>query len=304
MKATEIFSVYSWLGETFRRHGELTLHDLNELWVKTEMSGGVPMSRHTFTRHRQSMQEMFGFNIVCHKRTNSYSIADDDLHLHNDMQTWMLETLSIGNMLRESASMKDRIEMEHIPAGMPHLRSILNAMKENRRLQLTYRKFGQAEARTFAVEPLAIKVFKQRWYLVAEDHKRDTPSVYALDRMEAVEELPARFDFPTDFSVRTFFRDCYGVLRDPQCEPQRIVLRAYYPFAHYLRTLPLHPSQQELTATPQYADFELYLRPTFDFKQELLAQGREVEVLQPASLREEMKQMIRGMMGRYEDCEN
>lgn len=82
MKATEIFSVYSWLGETFRRHGELTLHELNELWVKTEMSGGVPMSRHTFTRHRQSMQEMFGFNIVCHKRTNSYSIADDDLHLH------------------------------------------------------------------------------------------------------------------------------------------------------------------------------------------------------------------------------
>ena len=119
--------------------------------------------------------------------------------------------------------------------------------------------------------------------------------------MEAVEELPARFDFPTDFSVRTFFRDCYGVLRDPQCEPQRIVLRAYYPFAHYLRTLPLHPSQQELTATPQYADFELYLRPTFDFKQELLAQGREVEVLQPASLREEMKQMVREMMERYMD---
>jgi hypothetical protein len=29
-----------------------------------------------------------------------------------------------------------------------------------------------------------------------------------------------------------------------------------------------------------------------------------VEVLQPASLREEMKQMIRGMMGRYEDAEN
>ena len=106
MKATEIFSVYTWMAEIFRRYGELTLHELNELWVKTEMSGGVPMSRHTFTRHRQSMQEMFGFNIVCHKRTNSYSIADDDLHLHNDMQTWMLETLSIGNMLRESASMK------------------------------------------------------------------------------------------------------------------------------------------------------------------------------------------------------
>ena len=46
---------------------------------------------------------------------------------------------------------------------------------------------------------------------------------------------------------------------------------------------------------------ELYLRPTFDFKQELLAQGKEVEVLKPASLREDMKQMVMEMMEKYKD---
>ena len=49
----------------------------------------------------------------------------------------------------------------------------------------------------------------------------------------------------------------------------------------------------------KYADFAFYLCPTFDFKQELLAQGREVEVLEPASMREDMMRMLVDAMGRY-----
>ena len=304
MKSPAIFRQYLWMVETIYMSNGITLQEINEHWTRTEMSGGMPMIRQTFNRHRKAIQDMLGINIEC--RTGGgyrYYIEDKESLKNNSFKSWMLDSLSINNILMDSGSLKERLLMEHIPAGKEYFQAIINAMMVTHKIKITYHKFGSAEPYSIVVEPYAIKVFKQRWYLVAEDHKRDTPSVYALDRMEAVEELPARFDFPTDFSVRTFFRDCYGVLRDPQCEPQRIVLRAYYPFAHYLRTLPLHPSQQELTATPQYADFELYLRPTFDFKQELLAQGREVEVLQPASLREEMKQMIRGMMGRYEDIE-
>ena len=89
------------------------------------------------------------------------------------------------------------------------------------------------------------------------------------------------------------------MLRDPKCEAQQIIIRAYYPYADYLRTLPLHRSQKELENTPEYADFELRLRPTFDFKQELLAQAHEVEVLKPDHLREEMTELLAKMMKRY-----
>ena len=67
----------------------------------------------------------------------------------------------------------------------------------------------------------------------------------------------------------------------------------------YLRTLPLHASQRELASTEEYADFEYNLRPTFDFKQELLAQGDEVEVLEPAEFRKEMKDIVLQMVKRY-----
>ena len=81
---------------------------------------------------------------------------------------------------------------------------------------------------------------------------------------------------------------------------KRIVIRAYPPLTNYLRTLPLHHSQKEVETTPDYADFEFYLRPTFDFRQELLSQGNELEVLKPSKLREEMKKMMMKMLERYQ----
>ena len=177
--------------------------------------------------------------------------------------------------------------------------SDIRLQKENRQLLVTYHKFGQEESYTIPVDPYAIKVFKQRWYLLAKTDKRGTPCVYALDRMEDVEEFYTHFSLPADFSAKAFFQDCYGVLRDPKCEALQIIIRAYYPYADYLRTLPLHHSQRELENTPAYTDFEFYLNPTFDFKQELLAQTHEVEVLKPEHLREEMTELLAKMMKRY-----
>jgi len=80
---------------------------------------------------------------------------------------------------------------------------------------------------------------------------------------------------------------------------QKIVIRAYYPFINYLRTLPIHHSQKELASTSEYADFEFYLRPTFDFRQELFSQSNEVEVLEPITLRQDMINALKKTLARY-----
>lgn len=301
MKALEIFKLYTWLAETFYSQEEMTLNQINERWIKTELSGGTPMARQTFNRHRAALEEIFGFSIECNKSKNSYYIANHDSQPHNDIQNWMLDTLSISNMLMESGSLKDQIVLEYIPAGKAHLRPIINAMKEQHKIKMTYCKFGQAEPYTILVAPYAIKVFKQRWYMLAKNTKREEPSIYALDRMVAIEETTEHFNYPEEFSTKEFFKYRYGVMCDSEQLPQRIVIRAYYPYPNYLRTLPLHHSQTELADTKDYADFEYYLSPTLDFKQELLAQAKDVEVLKPASLREDMKQMVMEMLERYKD---
>ena len=90
------------------------------------------------------------------------------------------------------------------------------------------------------------------------------------------------------FYLRTSIRSCFSRIIMPCCaktdsQAEQIIIRAYPPFTHYLRMLPLHHSQKELRTTPDYADFAFHLHPTFDFLQELLSQGHEVEVLPPST---------------------
>ena len=300
MKAPELFQLYNWFIDTIYRSGGISLKELNQRWIRTEVSNGIPMTRTTFNRYKDSIEEMFGINIECRRKGGyQYYIEKDALESDN-LQNWMLDTLSISNMLRESTSLQNRIMLEHIPAGKQYLHPIIDAMKQSYKLKMTYRKFGQAVGYTIHIAPYAIKVFKQRWYLLANDDRHHRPTVYALDRIERLEETEEPFIYPSDFEPEKFFKDCYGVICGTEKEPQHIVVRAYQPCANYMRTLPLHHSQKIVGSTAEYTDFQFYLRPTFDFRQELLSQGHEVEVLEPAEFREEMKELIQKALSRYE----
>ena len=300
MKSFKILKNYIWLINTIYHSRGISLEEINERWIKNDMSDGEPLSRATFNRYKEAIEEIFDLTIDCQRKGGYlYSIKNESMLKSNKYQNWLLDTLSVSNMLIESDSLQSRIVLENIPAGKQYLQLIINAMKQDHKLIMTYHKFGQQESYTITIEPYAIKVFKQRWYLLAKTPKRETPSIYALDRIEQLEETKETFPFPEDFDTEAFFRDCYGVLSTDD-KAQRIVIRTYTPYMNYVRTLPLHHSQKEIKTTAQYADFEFYLKPTFDFRQELLAQGHDVEILLPAQFREEMKEMLEKMLGRYQ----
>ena len=299
MKSFKILKNYIWLANTIYYSRGISLEEINKRWIKNDMSDGLPLSRATFNRYKEAIEEIFDLTIDCQRKGGYlYSIQNESMLKSNKYQNWLLDTLSISNMLIESDSLQSRILLENIPAGKEYLQPIINAMRQGHKMRMTYHKFNQQESYTITIEPYAIKVFKQRWYLLAKSPKRETPSIYALDRVERLEETEETFLFPEDFDTEAFFRDCYGVLSTDD-KAQRIVIRAYAPYMNYVRTLPLHHSQTEIKTTAEYADFDFYLKPTFDFRQELLAQGHDVEVLLPAPFREEMKEMLKKMLSRY-----
>ncbi len=301
MKSEEHFREYIWLVETIRRARRIKLKEINERWVESEMSGGLPMYRSFFQRHRNAIERMFGICIECERSGNEYFyyIENEEVLENGNLQCWMLDSLSIGNLLMGSTSLKKRIGLEKIPAGKQFLQIIIEAMKANHKLAITYRKFGQ-EPYDIVVDPYAIKVFKQRWYMVAKNEKRSTPSIYALDRVVSIEETDERFELPENFDTELFFKDYYGVMCNTGNKAERIVIRAYPPLTNYLHTLPLHHSQKELKGTDGYADFEFFLHPTFDFLQELFSQINELEVLEPAHLRQTMKELLKKALERYD----
>ena len=299
MKEYTKFKEYIWLVNTIYKANGITLAEINEKWLQTEMSEGISLSRTTFHRHRIAIEEMFGLLIECNKKLgNNYYISNKDVLEEDSVQNWMLSTMSVGNLLSESQSLHNRILLENVPSGGEKLQQAIKAMKENRCLMITYQRYGSPSGYSFTIEPYCIKLFRQRWYMLGK-LSNGWLATYSLDRIESMKMLETKYKVADDFDAVEYFREAYGIVVDDNMPLQHIVLRAYGFERYYLRDLPLHHSQHEINATEEYTDFELTLRPTSDFKSKLLSRGQWIEVLEPQSLADEIVEWHQNAIQRY-----
>ena len=240
--------------------------------------------------HKNDIWDIFGIEIGCHKYSNSYYIVDrQDVSDSSGFRQWMYETMSVNNHINENAQLRDRILLENNPSGGEFLSTILEAMRDGKMITFEYKPFWTNEGRVsslYHVEPYALKVFKRRWYLLAK--YGDSPlKVYALDRMLDMDIEFESFEMPADFNANAYFSTCFGIILSDE-EPQTVKLKVSDFQANYLRSLPLHHSQKEEERTDKYTVFSYFLRPSFDFTQEILSMGDTVEVLEPKTLRAEV----------------
>jgi hypothetical protein len=301
MRPATIFREYIWLVSTIRRAGKITFSALNDKWVATEMSGGLPMPRSTFNRHRDAILDMFGIIIDCDKKDGyRYHIANAEALNEDTIQNWMFSTLSVNNVLAESLGVHERILLERIPSDGEQLHRFIDAMKQSVRIILRYRRYGSEESSLMLLEPYLVKLFNKRWYAVVRHPDDGGLFTLAFDRIVSLELTDQVFEYDPAFDPSAWFRDCYGIVNDHTVPVETVVIRAYGREPHYLRDLPLHHSQRELNATDEHTDFELTLRPTADFITPLLSRGAAIRVLSPQWLADTVKQCHLDAAKRYE----
>lgn len=291
---------YVWLIDTIGRVGKISHKDLSDRWRQNKGLGdGNELHRATFIRWRDVISELFGIKIDCQKSGGYlYYIANPEDIEENKLKKWMLETFAAGNLIGENLSLKDRILVDGIPSGRDHLMTLLEAMKENRVVNITYRPFKKSCGHTFTIEPYCVRLFENRWYVLA-NNKSNGVRIYALDRLEAIDVTDETFRLPGNFNADNFFSTSYGVVIGYDIKPQRIVIRANEDHKYYLKSLPLHHSQRLIADYGDFADFELYLSPTYDFVMKLLQVGAMVEVISPEALRNTMRCWISDMYELY-----
>lgn len=293
---------YTWLIDTILRAGKITHKDLSDRWMHCkDLSDCRPLHRATFNRWRDAIYEQFGIMIDCQKVGGYlYYISNREDIDEDKLKKWMLDSFAVGNAIGENLSLKGRILVDEIPSGRDHLTTILEAMKENRIVKISYRPFKLSRSYTFTIEPYCVKLFENRWYVLGRNN-RDEIKIYGLDRLEEAQATDLTFKLPKDFDAAGFFAPHFGIVIGDGTKPERIVIRANEDHKHYLRSLPLHSSQREIVDCEEYADFELYLAPTYDFVMKLLQVGSMVEVISPASLRKTMKSWISEMYELYKN---
>ena len=295
-----LFKEYIWLVNTIYQARNITLEDINRKWIQTEMSGGVEITRSTFIRHKNAIENIFGIYIECDRKNDyKYYIGNPKVLTEDSVQNWMLSTLSVNHVISESLSLQKRILLEAIPSAKGYLEPIIGAMKKKRLINIYYHKYGAEEPKEYLMAPYCIKLYHRRWYVLGR-YESGEFRVFSFDRIKELMISNETFEIDDDFDAEDYFSECYGVVRMEEMPVERIVLRAYGDEGLYLRDLPVHHSQMEIGSGDGYTDFECYVRPTLDLCGFILSRGNRLQVLKPQSLAGKIRQMLADALKNYE----
>ena len=307
MTVPSLFKEYIWLVNTIKRARRISFAEIQEKWLDTEMSGGVDFARSTFNRHKDAIQDIFGINIDCDRKGGyKYYIANEKVLREDTVQNWIVSTMSVNDVISDSKALHDRIVLQQIPCD-EYLEIFINAMKRKVRVEVKYRRYESDNVTEVDFEPYCLKLFNQRWYVLAHFHRDATPEkeerdyygVYSFDRMQEVSLTNVKFEVRDDFDAQDYFSECFGVFASESTPAERIVLRAYNKQRYYLNDLPLHHSQKVIGRGENYTDFEYYIRPTIDFCGHILSLANQLKVICPQSLADRIRQMAMDTLEMY-----
>ena len=261
------------------------------------------MSVRTFKRWLNNIGDIFGLYVE-NERCGDYRYYIENIEdiTEGGLQSWLFNTFTVSNALTGCMGIKDRIQLEYVPSGELYLQLIIDAMKENRVLNMTYKSYWRDKEKNYDVQPLCLKLFRQRWYVIVHgnDGEEDTRIwICALDRILSLQKTEMTFTMPKEWDAESYFDGFIGLIRDEDYDKEIVKLKVDANQANYIRDLKIHKSQQEAECNNEYSIFTYCLRPTFDFQQELLWNADKVEVLEPQWLRDEMADTIQKMLNLY-----
>lgn len=285
-----------WLVSFLMKEERATRKRIEDAW-SDYINEPVTFHRNTFSNYRRETEDLFGVNIDFDHRTKEYSIQDAEELKRNVLQKWLLQTVSASEILSRKKKLRKRISLETTSGGEEHLERITRAMETNRCIHLVYQAFWD-EPHTRHVAPYFIKLFKRRWYLIGRRMDIQKIRVYAFDRIKSIEISERKFSMPRKLDVETCFMEYYGIILNP-IKTETIRLRLTAEQGMYLLTNRLHHTQRLIFQDDHYMEFELYLKPCYDFIQELLSYGSDLEVLAPETLKKEMKRHTAAMYRLY-----
>lgn len=173
---------------------------------------------------------------------------------------------------------------------------IFQAIREKKRVQIEYFSLSSGEKRERKVDPYHLYNFQGVWYFCGYCHLRNEVRDFALDRIEKIETLQETFELPKDFNIKDYLSQAFRIFKGEK-EKIRIKFDSYQ--ARWIRERIWHESQKIEELENGEIIFEIEANPE-EIKRWILGYGSHAEVLEPISLREEIKKDLKVLLEFYQ----
>ena len=276
----------------------------------------LKFSEKTFKRDRNLIAEILGLESKYQKTLGTFALNNEEL---NPESEGTLDDILLIDAYRKAKKNSKIVFFEkREPKGLYHFSNFIDAIKSHRIVSFTYQKHNENQLEKRVVIPYALKESQNRWYLLATDfsseNKKSLEHYLSADEKEEFEKPKIKsFGFDRISNVEVHhtrqlrfgnvledsFKNSFGVSSTLNEIPQEIILSFTPHQGKYIKSLPLHHSQEILIDNENEMRIKLKLFPTFDFIQEILSHGQNVTVIFPKKFRNEIAKTISEMYKKY-----
>ena len=258
----------------------------------------IGFSKRTLQRDIREIRNTFGIDIEYSTKSKGYFISQTEMENMNFQR--MIEAFDMFNSLNLAQDLAPFIHLEkRKPQGTENLYGLIHAIKNKLQIKFSYHKFWEDEITERIAEPYALKECKNRWYVLSKDCKDGYIKTFALDRLTNLEITSIHFEFPATLNIEENYRYCFGIINPTDEDPQEIILSFDTFQGRYIKTLPLHETQEVLIDNEDELRVKLKVFITEDFIMELLSYGDKMKVVSPQTLIDEIKTACENAFKQY-----
>lgn len=283
------------------RRSSATFQEIDDyLSIHSELQGErLNVSQRQFQRDIKHIATIFDIEIYFNATKAVYQIDKDET---SEISKRRIEALDTFNALKIGESNLPFIHFEkRKPLGTENLNGLIQSIKNSLKVSFDYKKFWENDTSHRTVEPYALKEFKNRWYVLAKDGKDERIKSFALDRIGNPVITKMRFTYPMDFNVDDYYRNCFGIISPDNQKPEEIILSFNQVQGKYIKSMPLHESQEILVDTDNELRIRLKLYLTYDFLLEILSHGDNVKVISPDELVKQIGYIYKNALNQYRE---
>lgn len=286
-----------------RKDRGASFEEINEYLESKYQDRGLELddlkfTKRTFLRDKEAIFEVFGVHIIYKRSTNSYVIDADEIdEYHEDV----FDNLLLVEAYREVKGKKNVMFFEQRKSrGLHWLNGLVHAITHQQIISLNYTKFWEGFSHKKTLEPYALKEFRNRWYLLANEKegKDFFLKTFGLDRISDLEISNSSFK-SEKIDIENYFKNSFGIIYGDNEEVEEIVLSFDAEQGQYIKTLPMHHSQKVLIDNDKEYRIQLTLFPTYDFEREVLSHGERVKIISPKSFRDHLQNEVKNMLKNY-----
>lgn len=193
-----------------------------------------------------------------------------------------------------------QFETSTVTKGTAYLGKLLQNIRSLQMVRIKYRKFSDDKLKEYLLNPLLLKEYSNRWYLIARNDESGKIQTFGLERIEHLELGEKVFKPDPDFDPEIFFRYSIGITEAKE-KPLMVILETDLALGRFLTSQPIHSSQKSEITGDKRMKFELFVTLTPELLTLILGYGNQMKVIAPPRLKKMVIEKLQASMDLYNE---